>query len=60
MTKRPHNEASAICKAHGRELSVPVMVINHRTDDANGQIIFIEPRGLSLRALSATLLALRK
>lgn len=49
-----------ICKALGRDPAVPVIVIRQETDEVNAQIVFIEPRGLALRALASTLLALRK
>ena len=54
------SEAERICKGLERELSVPVIVIHHRTDTVNVKIVFIEPREQGLWALETTLSAFVK
>lgn len=52
-------QVTEVCRAFGRGPAVPVIVIHHHTPEVNGEIVFIEPRGLGLQALASTLLAFR-
>lgn len=53
------SQVARVCAAFERDPAVPVIIIHHQTADVNGEIVFIEPRGLGLQALANTLLAFR-
>ena len=48
-----------ICEALEMEPAVPVIVISTLTENENSKLVFVEPRGLGLKALTSALLALR-
>lgn len=48
-------EATVICKAFNRGCTVHAIVVNYQIDNANGKIVFIEPRRPLLRTLKHTI-----